>query len=174
MITPAAPTDTNRGFSMIELMVALTIASVMLLYGLPAFNDFTTQRRMAANGNALIAAMNYARSEATRLGGTVSLRAVNAGDSDNEWGPGFCVTPGTPANCNAAIANFTIDGAATLNAINGLNNQAMISYNSRGLILGGLTGSFQLCGSDADDDPGRVVNVNAIGRASVRELVCFP
>ena len=38
-----------KGFTLIELMVALTIASVMMAFAIPAFNDFTEQRRMAAN-----------------------------------------------------------------------------------------------------------------------------
>ena len=51
---PMQPTPLNakraaRGFTIIELMVALTIAAVMMSFALPAFNDFTTQRRMAAN-----------------------------------------------------------------------------------------------------------------------------
>ena len=61
-----------RGFTVVELLVAMTIASVMMAFAIPAFNDFTQQRRMAANVNQLIGAIGYARSEATRFGGISS------------------------------------------------------------------------------------------------------
>ena len=92
-----------RGFTVVELLVAMTIASVMMAFAIPAFNDFTQQRRMAANVNQLIGAIGYARSEATRFGGIVTLQAEDADDNDNEWGPGFCVTPGDPGDCAAAL-----------------------------------------------------------------------
>lgn len=162
------------GFTLIELMVALTIAAVMMIYALPAFNDFTTQRRMTANVNAMISAVTYARSEATRLGGLVTLQAVDAGDTDNEWGPGFCVTAADPGNCDAELYHFDLGGAATMDAQGGLNNQDSMSFNSRGLIQGGLLGTIQLCGADAGDDPGRVININAVGRVSILDLTCYP
>lgn len=162
------------GFTLIELMVALTIAAVMMIYALPAFNDFTTQRRMTTNVNAMISAITYARSEATRLGGLVTLQAVDAGDTDNEWGPGFCVTAADPGNCDTELYHFDLGGAATMDAQGGLNNQDSMSFNSRGLIQGGLLGTIQLCGADAGDDPGRVININAVGRASILDLTCYP
>lgn len=162
----------NRGFTLIELMVALSIAAVMMVYAIPSFRDFTVQREMASNVNALVAAINYARSEAVRLGGTVSVQAQNAADANNEWGPGFCVTV-VPGDCNTPLKVFAIAGGPTFDAIDGLNNQATLSFDSRGMIRNGLFGAVELCGADDDEDPGRIVNVNAIGRASVAELDCF-
>ena len=155
-------------------MVALSIAAVMMVYAIPAFRDFTVQREMAANVNGLIGAINYARSEAVRLGGTVSVQAQNAADGDNEWGPGFCVTVGDPGDCNNPLKVFAVDGNATFDAIDGLNDEETLSFNSRGMLRGGLLGSVELCGVDADEDPGRVVTINAVGRATVNNLVCFP
>ena len=158
------------GFTIIELMVALTIAGIMMAYALPAFNDFTGQRRMTANVNSMIAAINYARSEATRLGRVVTVQAQDAGDNDNEWGPGFCVTPADPGDCNAAIQVFDMGGTIAFDSLGG---QDSMSFNSRGLLQGGPD-TIELCGADAGDDPGRSVDISAIGRASIRSWVCFP
>ena len=163
-----------RGFTVVELLVAMTIASVMMAFAIPAFNDFTQQRRMAANVNQLIGAIGYARSEATRFGGIVTLQAEDDSDNDNEWGPGFCVTPGDPGDCAASLRSFQLDGDVTLNGIDGLQGEDGLSFNSRGMLTGGLTGTIELCGQDADDDPGRQVIINAVGRATILELVCFP
>ena len=164
----------SRGFSVIELLVAMTIAAVLMMFAFPAFNDFTDQRRMTTNANAFISAINYARNEATRRGGEVTLQSVDADDSDNEWGLGFCVNAGDPGNCDTPLQIFTIDGSITLDGLGLLNNEEALSFNSRGMLQDGLQGQIQLCGEDADDDPGRVINISAIGRASVLELTCYP
>lgn len=164
----------EKGFTLIELMVALAIAAVMLAFALPSFRDFTEQREMAANVNSLVSAINYARSEAVRLGGPVSVQALDADDGDNEWGPGFCVTPGNPGDCDNPLRSFVLNGDATLDGVDGLDDEESMSFDSRGMIRNGMLGAVQLCGPDAQADPGRIVNVNAIGRASVTEFVCFP
>ena len=162
------------GFTLIELLVTLTIASIMMGFAIPAFNDFVQQRRMASDGNQIIAAINYARSEASRRGGIVTIQALDASDSDDEWGPGFCVTADDPGDCNAALAMFTLEGANfTMDALGVLNDEDSMSFNGRGLIQDDLRGEIRLCGADADDDPGRSIQINAIGRAQVTRDNCF-
>ncbi len=163
-----------RGFTLVELLIALTILSIMMLFAIPAFNEFTQQRRMTTNVNSMIAAINYARSEATRRGGLVTVQANDATDNADEWGPGFCVTANDPGDCNTPLQVFTLNGNPTIDATNTLDGVDGFSYNGRGLKQDGFTGTLRVCGADADDDPGRVVNINAIGRATVRNLICFP
>ncbi|NOX51846.1 MAG: prepilin-type N-terminal cleavage/methylation domain-containing protein [Gammaproteobacteria bacterium] len=169
----------SQGFSLVELMVALSIASIMLLYALPAFNDFTQQRRMTTNVNLMVSAINYARNEAVTQGAVVSVQARDASAAANEWGPGFCVTLGDPGNCDAPLATFTPEIGMTLDGLDGLHNQDTWSFNSTGRLVNGVTlsaanGRVELCGADADDDPGRVMRISATGRASVGENECFP
>ena len=166
------PQNKATGFTIIELMVALTIAAIMMAFALPAFNDFTAQRQMAANANSVIGAINYARSEAARLGATVTVQSADASTATNEWGLGFCVQVGDPGNCNDPLRRFDINGDVTLDALAGLNGVDSMSFNSRGLFLGDA-GAIQLCGQDTDDDPGRTININAIGRANIVDLTCF-
>ncbi|MFP6837782.1 MAG: prepilin-type N-terminal cleavage/methylation domain-containing protein [Pseudomonadales bacterium] len=81
----------NRGFTLVELLVTLTIAAVLFGFALPAFNGMMAQRTMTARVNQFVLAVNYARSEAAKLGGVVSIQSVDSGDTDNEWGLGYCV-----------------------------------------------------------------------------------
>lgn len=164
----------ERGFTLIELLVAMTIAAILMAFALPSFNDFTTQRHMSANANVLISAITYARSEATRVGGMVTLQSVDGSEANNEWGAGFCVVMGEPGDCHSALKYFYLDGDVTLDAVDGLQMVAALSFNSRGMLMAGRSGSVQLCGQDAGDDPGRVVNVNVVGRTHVAQLTCYP
>jgi type IV fimbrial biogenesis protein FimT len=61
------------GFSLWELLCALGVASVVLAVGLPAFQDLVLDSRRAADVNAMVAAVQFARSEAEKRGRPVVL-----------------------------------------------------------------------------------------------------
>lgn len=159
------------GFTIVELMVSLAVAAILIGFALPAFNDFVDQRRMASRINDLVLAINYARSEAARRGGQVSVQAL-APAADNEFGAGYCVVEGDPGNCaGAVLRRFEPYDDATLNAV---PNRTTLTFNARGMLVNGGAGTFELCSTDNSVDPGRVVNLTFIGRPDVEELTCFP
>ena len=158
------------GFTLVELMVAIAIAAVLMSMAVPAFDTFIEQRNMAARGNDFISAVNLARSEAINRGGLVSIQAVNAGDNNDEWGPGYCVTAGTPGNCGASLRDFEAADGETLNGTGGLNGVGMLTYNGRGLLTLNAQGTIEIC--SAGVNPGREIAINTIGRAASGEFVC--
>ena len=162
------------GFTLIELMVVLSIAAVLMAFALPAFNDFTQQRRMAASVNLWVSAVGYARSEATRAGQRVTLQALNGADADNEWGPGFCVTLGDPGQCDEPLRLFLPESNITLDGIDAYDRVDALGFDGRGLLIGSQAGRIEVCGEDADADPGRSIAINALGRTSIAEQVCYP
>jgi type IV fimbrial biogenesis protein FimT len=79
-----------RGFTLLELMVVLVIASVLLGIGIPAMGNFFRNARMTAAANDLLAAMYLARSEAIKRRSPVVVCASNNPlDADAD-----CVTSG--------------------------------------------------------------------------------
>ena len=164
----------KSGFSIVEIMVAMVIAAVLLGIAIPAFNGLIEQRTMTAQVNNFVLAVHYARSEAVKLGGTATVQAIDSTDGDNEWGPGFCVVVGTPGNCDDALRVFSSVDRTTLDATDDLADRDTISFNSRGLSTLNGAGTIRLCSTDAEIDPGRVIEINDIGRTSTRELVCYP
>ncbi|MCX7064720.1 MAG: GspH/FimT family pseudopilin [Proteobacteria bacterium] len=159
----------QSGITIIEILVALTIASILIGLALPAFNNFVAQRTLTSQVNDFLVSIQYARSEAGRRGTTVSLRAVNAAAAANEWGPGWCVVVGTPVACpndGTELRNFASLGTNTLDATGALAGIAILSFNSRGLLLApAAAGVLNLC--NPTEDVGREVSLNAIGRVSV-------
>ena len=163
----------NGGFTVVELMVTLAVAAILFGFALPAFNELMSQRAMTARVNEFVLAVNYARSEAAKLGGVVSIQSMDDSDNGNEWGTGYCVVVGNPGNCDAPVLQvFDAADDATLNGSGAFDSVGTLSFNSRGMLIGGVAGEIQLCSTDAGEDPGRSVFVNAIGRASIAELVC--
>ncbi len=170
----SAGSDRIAGFTIVELMVSLAVAAILIGFALPAFTDFIDQRRMASRANDFVMAVTYARSEATRLGGVVSVQAAG-GNGGNEWGEGYCVVAGTPGNCaGTVLRRFEGFDDATFDATGGLHNQYTLSFNGRGMLTLGLPGDIELCSTDDSEDPGRVINLSAIGRPDVEEHTCHP
>jgi type IV fimbrial biogenesis protein FimT len=164
----------QRGLTVIELLVSLAVASILIGLAVPAFNNFVAQQMLTAQLNDFLVAVQYARSEAGRRGTAVSLRAENPGSSANEWGPGYCVVVGTPANCPkdatelrtlAALNNSTLNGLGTLNTV------GILTFNPRGLLVGD-PGSLDLC--QANHATGRTISISTIGRVSARTKTDCP
>lgn len=54
----------RNGFTVIELMVTLSIAAILLTLGVPAFHEYSLRQRMNASISALHSDLLYARSQA--------------------------------------------------------------------------------------------------------------
>lgn len=160
----------SAGFTLVELIITLAMAAILIGIALPAFNDFMRQREMISRINDMVVAITYARSEAVRQGRAVSVVAADP-DDDNEWGGGYCVVPGTPADCTGldVLRRFDAYDNATLTSDNGA---AALVFNARGLLVANTQIAISLCSTDENVDPGRVVTVNRTGRADTAELEC--
>lgn len=163
------------GFTIVELMVTLAVAAVLMGIAVPAFTDFVRQRNMASRNNDMVLALTYARSEAVRRGQMVSVQAVDPAD-DDEWGGGYCVVIGNPGDCNdpdEVLRRFSaIPDDVTFDATGGLHTRETLSFNGRGLMVGGVQGTIRLCSTDPAVNPGRVIDISPTGRADAQELDC--
>lgn len=54
------------GFTLIEMLVVMTVAAILLATGVPAFNSFIQNDRDITQINSLVLRLNYARSEAVK------------------------------------------------------------------------------------------------------------
>ena len=69
----------QKGVTLIELMVALTVASILLGAAIPSFQQTIVNSRLTTTANELNSSINYIRSEAVRLGKSVKLCKSNGG-----------------------------------------------------------------------------------------------
>ncbi len=167
--------NTRRGLTLIELLVTLAIAGVLLGMAAPSFTEFIAQRSLTTAANDFVLAATLARSESVRRGQSVSLQAADAGDSDNEWGQGWCVVVGNGGTCAGALRRFTALEQNVFDAGGNLNNVATLTFNSRGMLIGGLGGNpnadrLTLC--NAEIARGRQAMVSAIGRVDIGDFEC--
>ena len=71
----------NRGMTLVELLVGLLILSILLAIGVPSFNQFIASNRLTAYTNDMLSTLTLARSEAIKRNGREVLCKSADGES---------------------------------------------------------------------------------------------
>jgi type IV fimbrial biogenesis protein FimT len=74
------PPSSSRGFTLLELIVAMTITGMLLMLGLPSFTTFLRNSEIRSATESISNGLRLARSEATRLNLPVSFTLGTGGD----------------------------------------------------------------------------------------------
>lgn len=167
----------SKGFSLLELMITLSITAILTSVGVPAYQSIMTQSRLTAQANELVTSLYYARSEAVKRGTRVTICPSSDGTTcDSGWQNGWRVfSDGDPAgsldDADEVLRVFSALSGSTLEGNGNLGNG--LSYQSNGRsekIGGGLgNGTFTLC----NHNHGRTITLNNAGRPSVKKgLTC--
>ena len=88
----------SRGFTLIEMMIAILIGAVLLAIGVPSFRDAALGSKLSNIANDLNASVQVARSEAIKRNVPVTLCRSTNGTSctdDSEWATGWIILQGT-------------------------------------------------------------------------------
>ncbi|NDH41804.1 MAG: prepilin-type N-terminal cleavage/methylation domain-containing protein [Gammaproteobacteria bacterium] len=82
----------QRGLSLVELLTALVILSVLISLAAPYFSRMLTEQRLRQVSNELRISVVTARAEAIKRGETVAVRP-----RAQNWSAGWCVEPNAGA-----------------------------------------------------------------------------
>jgi prepilin-type N-terminal cleavage/methylation domain-containing protein len=106
-----------RGFTLVEVLVVMTISAILLAAAVPAMQSLIHSNRVSSGANELLSSMQLARGEAVRRNGFVTIcRSTNAETANptcsdaalapyaaNDWAAGWIVFAKSPANINLGI-----------------------------------------------------------------------
>ncbi|MGB7184026.1 MAG: GspH/FimT family pseudopilin [Burkholderiaceae bacterium] len=91
-------TARQRGFTLVEALIAMTVAGILLAVGLPQLSDYAAGRAVRAKVSALSGAMRLARTEAVKRGTRVTVcptttanAAVPTCSAGNQWETGWVI-----------------------------------------------------------------------------------
>lgn len=86
------------GFTLVELMITLTVMAVVVVIAAPSFQDAILGQRLTGYANSFMASVTLARSEAIKRNATVSVcRSADAATcaASGGWQQGWIVLAGT-------------------------------------------------------------------------------
>jgi type IV fimbrial biogenesis protein FimT len=150
------------GFTLLELMVAISVLAVLMLMAVPSFRDAGLLSQLRSVANNLVGATQLARSEAIKRNAVVTL-CVSAGGTACEtgnWQKGWIVLSGTTVLHHELPTptgyRVTPTGGATV-------------LNFQPSVVGATVETFTICRlTPKVGSQERVVTVSATGRASVK------
>lgn len=159
----------QRGFTLIELLVTMTVLAVLLTVGIPNLQQFIQNSRLASQASQIAGDLNFARAEAVKRGGRVTIcPSVNGATcaGNTTWETGWIVF--NDANVIGAVdgadtvlrATAALGGGSTMRT----NNRSFIVFSAQGYSVGS-NDTFRVC-QGADVVSARSVIVSNQGRVT--------
>ncbi len=161
------------GFTLIELIITLTIIAILLGIVGPNMGTFVTSNRLTTQANEFIADLNLARSEAIKQASNVGVCASSTGTScTGNWQNGWIVFLDADASLGWTASDSVLRTHESLSGNNTLGGtQTTIVFNKSGVLASAAAaGNYTLCNSQSGKS--RVINVQTTGRPTLSEGSC--
>ena len=163
----------QSGFTLIEMLMALTVAGIVIALAVPSFRYITNSNRIASEINGLLGDLQYARAEAIKEGRSVTVCVSASGTGcagTTTWQNGWIVFQ--DPNANGVVdagetilrVQTTFTGTDTFVASNGVG---AITFNREGYAVGMAAGT-QISLHDATGNNAwtRCLEINLVGQTT--------
>ena len=160
------------GFTLVEMMVALSLLVCMITIAIPAFQQFIRKNQMVSSVNRFVSALQLTRSEAVKRARDIVLCPTRDGlhcHESPDWSPGWLLLPRRPA----------IDEDPVIRSVAESDNGIIMQSSNRRMRIifqpdgsaGGSNSSFTFCDRQGLA-PARVICLSGTGRARLTHTRC--
>ncbi len=165
-----------RGVTLVELLVTLTVLTIIVAFAVPAAQDWLREARLDTGARALVATFQEARSEAVGRQQGVTLATVEGG---LDWGGDVELYTDADTSGNTAFDAGEDTLILTMPAVGeglrvtgDISAEDYISFRANGMLNeGGNTVSISLCDTERRS-PGHNIEINRAGRVRLTEGDC--
>lgn len=173
------PISTNRGFTLVELVIAIAMLGIIMAIAMPFFTSIIQNNYSVSMSNNLTTSLLFARSEAVKRNSPVSLCAT--ADSTftscgSQWVLGWIIFTDANGNgvLNSADRILRIERLAGENAsITPSPNINVVTYNNVGFPMPSSANvTFQIYGVGCRGDYIRNINISITGRVTTASATC--
>lgn len=171
---------TSRGFTLVELVVAIALLGIIMAIAIPSFTSIIQNNYAVSISNNLVNSLAFARSEAIKRNSPVSVCATadtNFNACGAQWALGWLVF--TDANGNGAL-NAGTDTLLRIERLTGQNASVtpspstnVATYNNVGFPQPSTANvTFNITATGCKGDYIRNINISLTGRVSVTSANC--
>jgi prepilin-type N-terminal cleavage/methylation domain-containing protein len=167
----------NRGFGLIELIVAMMVIGILASIAVPSMREMSRRMTVTSTNNDIVGALATARAEAAKRGAWVAVIGPGA-----DWSTGWIVQADAATPPNAPNRTFgdptdvTISHYAAVNngysvktkVTNGNGGNTRIVFGPAGNLVDGtagtvITADFNVCRPDNNPGQSRWIHVQSSG-----------
>ena len=171
--------ENQKGLTLLELLIVVSIASILLSVGVPSFRSVIMDNRLSDQSNAFVASINAARSSAVRYQRNVTVCPVADFEAANlscangtDWSNGWMVWVDTNRD-SATSPGEVLTVQEPMH--DSLSFQSIVAsdltYDARGFLVDG--GDDLVMCDDRTGEEGRLIRINGVGRTDVGRQVCL-
>lgn len=169
----------QHGFTLLELMTAVTVLAVLAAIATPSFKQFSANSRISATANSIVTALAIARSEALRQSTLVTIcPASDATDTacgtSADWKNGWIVFrdgSGTPGQLDGTDILLKAWPAPS-NGINVTTATDYLQFDARGLNARRQAATLTAASADCTGNNKSQILVTAIGSVQSSKIAC--
>ncbi|MCL1056986.1 GspH/FimT family pseudopilin [Shewanella gelidimarina] len=160
----------HNGFSLVELMVTLTVATILMSITLPNLSSLYEAQRANSSIRVIQQTLQYGRNAAISYGVRVTVCPVKDNQCDSDWRNGLTVFTDT------GDKNQLDGNDAVLLQTASFNSKDIVSYNRSAVrfqpdgLASGTNGTLRYCPGSASSPYSKAVIVNQAGRVRFSKM----